>query len=141
MYFDRFIDAKRKSSFVKLSGSPSMNFGKAFGFNTQTTLFLFASFGFMNQPGKTTTGLTGYFFPVQLFNIFSRFVGYHAPVVVKDGNGKVDPSATLHDEGMRNAYRFFRGFMPLEKLSEIEHGIYPYDIETERQKDETKETK
>lgn len=77
----------------------------------------------------------------QLFNVFSRFVGYHEPAVVRDATGKVDPEGTLHDEGMRNAYRFFRGYMPVEKLSEIEHGTYPYDIEAEKQKDETEETK
>jgi len=77
----------------------------------------------------------------QLFNIFSRFVGYHEPAVVRDSTGKVDSEGTLHDEGMRNAYRFFRGYMPLEKLSEIEHGTYPYDVEVEKQKDETEETK
>jgi hypothetical protein len=71
----------------------------------------------------------------QLFNIFSRFVGYHSPVVVRDGNGRVDTDATLHDEGMRNSYRYFRSYMPLEKMAEIEHGTYPYDI------GETEETK
>jgi hypothetical protein len=76
----------------------------------------------------------------QLFNIMSRFTGYHAPIIAKDGNGRIDPEAAIYNDAMRNVYRYFRGFMPVEKIAEIEHGVYPYDIETEKQKNVEKET-
>lgn len=63
-----------------------------------------------------------------LFNLLSRFTGYHLPAITADGNGTVDPNAVIYNEGMRNVYRYIRSYMPVELMGEIEHGVYPYDV-------------
>lgn len=68
----------------------------------------------------------------QLFNIMSRFTGYHMSTDMRRG---VDKDAVLYNEAMRNVYRYFRNFIPVEKLAEIEHGVYPYDEKSVEEKE------
>lgn len=68
----------------------------------------------------------------QMFNILSRFTGYHMSTDMRRG---IDKDVVLYNEAMRNVYRYFRNFIPTEKLAEIEHGIYPYDEKSIEEKE------
>ena len=68
----------------------------------------------------------------QFLNILSRFTGYHLSTDMRRG---VDKDVVLYNEAMRNVYRYFRGFIPVDKLAEIEHGVYPYDEKIAEEKE------
>jgi hypothetical protein len=68
----------------------------------------------------------------QMLNILSRFTGYHMSTDMRRG---VDKDVVLYNEAMRNVYRYFREFIPTEKLAEIEHGVYPYDVQAIEEKE------
>ena len=63
----------------------------------------------------------------QFFSIMAGFTGYHEPTIYMDENKRIDKDAMLYTEGMRNTYRFMRGFMPKDLLAVIEHGIYSHN--------------
>lgn len=71
----------------------------------------------------------------QLLNIMSRFTGYHMATSMKHG---VDKDAVLYNEAMRNVYRYFRTYIPKELLTEVEEGVYPYDLQQTTEEKETK---